>query len=130
MASRHYWTNRIGALALGLGLAMCLVIGPCWWTIFVHHNPICSSYKPDFVSLYTGAVLISGNGAALYDLEQQRKVQEPIDPSRGDKVLPFFYSPFFALFLAPLGALSFSAAFALMALFDLFWFRCICMFTT
>src|SRR5574342_240106 len=114
MTSRYPWTNRIGALALGLGLAMSFVIGPCWWTIFRYHNPICSQYKPDFVSLYTGAVLISSDGAALYDLERQRKVQEPIDPSRGDWVLPFFYPPFFALFLTPLARLSFSGAFALM----------------
>jgi hypothetical protein len=118
MVSRHPWTNRIGGLALGLGLAMSFVIGPCWWTIFRYHNPICSQYKPDFVSLYTGAVLISSDGAALYDLERQRKVQEPIDPGRGDWVLPFYYPPFFALFLAPLARLSFSAAFALVTLIN------------
>jgi hypothetical protein len=120
MLSRYPWTNRIGALALGLGLALSFVIGPCWWTIFRYHNPICSQYKPDFVSLYTGAVLVSTDGAALYDLERQRKVQEPIDPARGDWVLPFYYPPFFALFLAPLARLSFSAAFALMTLVNVF----------
>ena len=118
MASHQAWTNRIGALAVGLGLAMSVVIVPCWWSIFRDHNPICSQNKPDFISLYTGAVLASTDRAALYDLERQRRVQQPIDPSRGDWVLPFFYPPFFALFLAPLSALSFSTAFALMTLFN------------
>lgn len=115
----HPWTNRIAALAVGLGIAMSLVIGPCWWSIYRDHDPVCSQYKPDFISLYTGAVLMTSDRSALYDLERQRRVQEPIDPSRGRWVLPFFYPPFFALFLAPLAALSFSAAFALMTLFNL-----------
>ena len=95
---------------------MSLVIVPCWWTILHDHNPVCSQYKPDFMSLYAGAVLISTARTALYDLERQRQVQEPIDPSRGDWVLPFFYPPFFALVLAPLGWTTFSTAFALMTL--------------
>jgi glycosyl transferase family 87 len=116
MARDNPWTRRIAALALGLGLAMSLVITPCWWTIYRDHNPVCSEYKPDFISLYTAAVLVAGDRPALYDLERQRQVQQPIDPSRGSWVLPFFYPPFFALLLAPLAALSFSAAFALMTL--------------
>jgi len=97
---------------------MSAVIGPCWWTIYRDHNPVCSEYKPDFISLYTGAVLVTSEPAALYDLERQRQVQQPIDPSRGSWVLPFFYPPFVALLLAPLAALSFSAAFALMTLLN------------
>ena len=116
MARPNPWTNRLAALALGLGLAMSLVIAPCWWTIYRDHDPVCSEYKPDFISLYTAAVLVTGDRPALYDLERQRQVQQPIDPSRGSWVLPFFYPPFFALLLAPLAAFSFSAAFALMTL--------------
>ena len=56
---------------------------------------------------------------ALYDLERQRQVQQPIDPSRGSWVLPFFYPPFFALALAPLAGFAFSVAFALMTLVNL-----------
>lgn len=95
---------------------MSLVIGPCWWTIYRDHDPVCSEYKPDFISLYTAAVLVTSDRPALYDLERQRQVQQPIDPSRGSWVLPFFYPPFFALLLAPLAAFSFSAAFVLMTL--------------
>ena len=102
MAFRHPWTNRIAALAVGLGIAMSLVIGPCWWSIYRDHNRFAARlHKPDFISLYTGAVLMTSDRSALYDLERQRRVQEPIDPSRGRWVLPFFYPPFFALFLAP-----------------------------
>jgi hypothetical protein len=37
--------------------------------------------------------------SALYDLQQQRLIQEPIDPSRGDSVLPYLYPPFFSCHL-------------------------------
>ena len=119
MSSPKTWNNRIGALALGLGLAMSAVIGPCWWSIVRYHNPVCSAYKPDFISLYTGATLMWTDRASLYDLEKQRLVQEPIDPSRGSWVLPFFYPPFFAVALLPLAWLSFSAAFVVMTAINL-----------
>src|ERR1041384_4715526 len=119
MSSQDTWNNRIAAVALGLGLAMSVVIGPCWWTIVRYHNPSCSAYKPDFISLYTGAKLMQVNRASLYDLEQQRLVQKSIDPSRGDWVLPFFYPPFFAVALVPLAWLSFSTAFVAMTLINL-----------
>jgi alpha-1,2-mannosyltransferase len=118
--NRHNpWTNRIAALALGLGLAMTSVIAPCWWTIYRDHNPVCSQYKPDFITLYTAAVLVTNEPPALYNLERQRQIQQPIDPTRGSWVLPFFYPPFFALLLAPLGGLSFSAAFVVMTVLNL-----------
>jgi hypothetical protein len=119
MSSPKIWTNRIAAVALGLGLAMSTVIVPCWWSIFRHHDPSCSAYKPDFASLYTGAVLMRTDRTALYDLEKQRLIQERIDPSRGGWVLPFFYPPFFAVALAPLSWMSFSAAFATMTALNL-----------
>src|SRR6185503_2284458 len=119
MSSPKVWNNRVGALALGLGLAMSAVMLPCWWSIFRYHNPSCSAYKPDFVSLYTGAVLMQTDRAALYDLEKQRLVQQPIDPSRGSWALPFFYPPFFAVALLPLASMSFSAAFATMTMVNL-----------
>ncbi len=119
MSSPNLWNKRIGALALGLGLAISAVIGPCWWSIVRHHNPSCSAYKPDFISLYTGAKLLRTDQASLYDLEKQRLVQQPIDPSRGSWVLPFFYPPFFAVALLPLAWLPFSAAFVVMTAINL-----------
>ena len=119
MSSPKSWNNRIVALALGLGLAMSAVIGPCWWSIVRYHNPVCSAYKPDFISLYTGATLMWTDRASLYDLEKQRLVQQPLDPSRGSWVLPFFYPPFFAVALLPLAWLSFSAAFVVMTAINL-----------
>jgi hypothetical protein len=119
MSSPKHWNKRIGALALGLGLAISVVIGPCWWSIVRHHNPSCSAYKPDFISLYTGAKLLRTDPASLYDLEKQRLVQQPIDPSRGSWVLPFFYPPFFAVALLPLAWLPFSAAFVVMTAINL-----------
>jgi Glycosyltransferase family 87 len=116
MPSSSLWTHRIGALAVGLGLAMSAVIVPCWWSIARYQSPSCSASKPDFISLYTGAKLFWTNRSALYNLEQQRLIQERVDPSRGDWVLPFFYPPFFAAFLVPLAWLPFSAAFIAMTL--------------
>ena len=57
--------------------------------------------------------------SALYDLEQQRLIQQPIDPRRGDWVLPYLYPPFFAVILLPLAWLPFSLAFIAMTLVDL-----------
>jgi hypothetical protein len=119
MSSREIWHNRVRALALGLGLGLSAIIGPCWWSIVSHHHPSCSEYKPDFISLYTAAELMWTDRSSLYDLERQRMIQEPIDPSRGDWVLPYFYPPFFAVILVPLAWLSFSAAFVAMTVVNL-----------
>jgi hypothetical protein len=119
MSSRKIWNNRIAALALGLGLAISAVIVPCWWSIVRYHNPSCSAYKPDFISLYTGAKLMWTDRTSLYDLEKQRLVQESIDPSRGSWVLPFFYPPFFAMALLPLAWVPFATAFVAMTLVNL-----------
>ncbi len=71
------------------------------------------------MSLYTAAKLTWTDRGSLYDLEKQRLVQEPIDPSRGSWVLPFFYPPFFAAVLVPLAWLPFSAAFVMMSVVNL-----------
>jgi hypothetical protein len=119
MSSPQVWNHRIAALALGLGLGLSAIITPCWWSIVRDHSPSCSIYKPDFISLYSGAKLMVTDPASLYDLERQRLVQQPIDPSRGDWVLPFFYPPFFAVLLAPLAWLPFSTAFIAMTVVNL-----------
>jgi hypothetical protein len=119
MSSPAIWNNRIRALALGLGLGLSAIIGPCWWSIVRYHSPFCSENKPDFVSFYTAAKLMWTDRSSLYDLEQQRLVQEPIDPSRGDWVLPYFYPPFFAVILVPLAWLPFSPAFITMTAVNL-----------
>jgi len=116
MASPTVWNNRVCALALGLGIGLTAIIGPCWWSIVRHHSPSCSENKPDFISLYTGATLMLTDRSSLYDLEKQRLVQQPIDPSRGRWVLPYFYPPFFAVVLVPLAWLPFSLAFIAMTL--------------
>jgi hypothetical protein len=112
-------TNRIAALAVGVGLAMSAVVLPCWWSIFRYQSPSCSAYKPDFISLYTGATLMWSDPTSLYDLEKQRLVQEAIDPTRGSWVLPFFYPPFFAVILVPIGLLSFANAFLTMTVINI-----------
>jgi glycosyl transferase family 87 len=76
-------------------------------------------YKPDFVSFYTAAKLMWTDRSSLYDLEQQRLIQQPIDPSRGKWVLPYIYPPFFAVILLPLAWLPFSLAFIAVTLVNL-----------
>lgn len=119
MPSCSVWTHRIAALSVGLGIAISAVTLPCWWTIVRDHSPSCSISKPDFISLYTGAKLFLTNRSALYNLDQQRLIQESIDPSRGGWVLPFFYPPFFAAVLVPLAWLPFSSAFIVMTVINI-----------
>src|SRR6266542_3777573 len=119
MSSPAIWHNRIRALALGLGLGLSAIIGPCWWSIVRDHSPSCTEYKPDFVSFYAAAKLMWTDRSALYDLEQQRLIQQPIDPPRGDWVLPYLYPPFFAVILLPLAWLPFSPAFIAMTVVNL-----------
>src|SRR5688572_21816612 len=107
MASSSIWNDRIRALALGLGIGLTATIGPCWWSIVRDHSPSCSQQKTDFTSFYTAAKLMWTDKSSLYDLEQQRLVQQPLDPARGDWVLPYLYPPFFALVLVPLAWLPF-----------------------
>jgi len=116
MSATTIWHNRVRALALGLGLGLSAIIGPCWWSIVRDHSPTCSENKTDFISFYTAAKLMWTDRSALYDLEQQRLVQQPIDPSRSRWVLPYFYPPFFAAVLVPLAWLPFSLAFIAMTL--------------
>jgi hypothetical protein len=116
MSATTIWNNRVHALALGLGLGLSAIIGPCWWSVVRDHSPTCSENKTDFISFYTAAKLMWTDRSALYDLEQQRLVQQPIDPSRGRWVLPYFYPPFFAVVLVPLAWLPFSLAFIAMTL--------------
>ena len=83
MSTPAIWHNRVRAVALGLGLGLSALMGSCWWSIVRDHSPTCSVYKPDFVSFYTAAKLMWTDRSSLYDLEQQRLIQQPIDPSRG-----------------------------------------------
>jgi glycosyl transferase family 87 len=116
MPATTIWNNRVHAVALGLGLGLSAIIGPCWWSVVRDHHPTCSENKTDFISFYTAAKLMWTDRSALYDLEQQRLVQQLIDPSRGRWVLPYFYPPFFAVVLVPLAWLPFSLAFIAMTL--------------
>jgi hypothetical protein len=119
MSTPAIWHNRVRAVALGLGLGLSALMGSCWWSIVRDHSPTCSVYKPDFVSFYTAAKLMWTDRSSLYDLEQQRLIQQPIDPSRGKWVLPYIYPPFFAVILLPLAWLPFSLAFIAMTLVNL-----------
>ena len=113
--AKEFWHRRIMPIALGLGVGLSIFMGSCWWHIFYYHSASCSDYKPDFFAFYSGAKLMWEDRSSLYDLDKQLALERAIDPSHADWVLPYMYPPFLALFLMPLAWMSFSAAFAVMA---------------
>ena len=96
------------ALGLGLGWLLYLVAG---------EREGSAVLRGDFPAFYAAAELVwSGQGAALYDFEQQRALENRIWPDFAGDYYVFAYPPFFALLLAPLAALSPLAAKALTSL--------------
>ena len=114
MGQRSTCNNRLKAVALGLALALGALTIRHGYETFSFGHPSCDNCRPDFPSLYSGAKLMWKNRAALYDLDQQLKIQKTIDPRIADSVLAFAYPPTTALVLMPLGWLSFSNAYLLM----------------
>jgi hypothetical protein len=113
MKNYRAWNKRIFATAIGAALGMSTVIVPCWWSIVRDHRPACGTAQTDFIAFYTAAKLTVSEPASLYDLDKQRLIHMQIDPPR-DRLTGYYYPPFLALALAPLGLLSFSAAFIAM----------------
>ncbi|MCZ7571930.1 MAG: DUF2029 domain-containing protein [Ardenticatenaceae bacterium] len=67
----------------------------------------------DFVSFYTAAQLVLTKPAALYDLQAQSVLQQPIfyPFTTGGNVLGYFNTPFLAYFFIPLTSFSYDIAF-------------------
>lgn len=108
------WSNRLKAVAIGVGLALSALTIRHWVETFSFGHPLCEDCRPDFPSLYSGAKLIWTDPASLYDLNKQLAIQKSIDARIGDSALAFAYPPLTALLLMPLGWLSFSGAFLVM----------------
>jgi hypothetical protein len=90
-------TFAFAALFGGIVAAVCWII----WT---------RSYSVDFVSFWAaGRMLLEGAGPAIYDIDAHRAVEQSAVGNIG--LLPFPYPPPFALIVAPLGGLSYGAAF-------------------
>jgi len=87
----------IAALIVGIVAAVCVIV----W-----QDP-----KPvDFLAFWAaGKMAISGNSAGIYDIAAHRAVERSVTEVG---TLPFPYPPPFALVVAPLGLLTFGAAFS------------------
>ncbi len=89
-----------------MGLLVALV-----WALSTPQSPSAAVIRGDFPAFYTMATIANrGDGALLYDLEAQRRIQNEVWPSLQGSVLPAAYPAFLAALIEPLGALSPSGA--------------------
>ena len=111
LAGRLVRLGYAGAAGAGIG---SLAFWTVYWFSFVRG----SLRGPDFFNFYAAAKLfITGGGAAVYDIAQQRQVELQItgaDPSRFI-VLPYFHPPYYTLLIAPLAYLDYRSAYYVMA---------------
>lgn len=78
----------------------------------------CEVLVGDYLAFHTGArLLATGEGAALYDLEQQRALQETLTGCSLARWQPYVNPPLFALALVPFSALGVRAGFHLFGVF-------------
>jgi hypothetical protein len=93
-------------IAAAVGLLVALV-----WALSTPQSPSAAVIRGDFPAFYTMATIANrGDGALLYDLEAQRRIQNEVWPSLQGSVLPAAYPAFLAALIEPLGALSPSGA--------------------
>src|ERR1051325_3999593 len=102
--------NRIVAVAVGLLLGMTVFLVPELGSLSDAANPFA-----DFAAFYTAAKI---QWTSLYDLNRQYEIQSGF-AAPGERMVPFYYPPFFATLFKPLAWLSYGQAFAAMLLFDL-----------
>src|SRR2546427_11354465 len=111
LAGRLVRLGYAGAAGAGIGSL-------AFWTVYWFRFVRGSLRGPDFFNFYAAAKLfITGGGAAVYDIAQQRQVELQItgaDPSRFI-VLPYFHPPYYTLLIAPLAYLDYRSAYYVMA---------------
>src|SRR5262249_15035223 len=102
--------NRIVAVAVGLMLVMTVFVVPGLHSLSDAANPFA-----DFAAFYTAA---KSDWTSLYDLDRQYEIQSGF-AAPGERMVPFYYPPFFAVLFRPLAWLSYGQAFAVMTVFNL-----------
>jgi hypothetical protein len=103
--------NRIVAVAVGVLLGMTIFLIPELRGLSEAGNPFA-----DFAAFYTAAKI---DWSSLYDLDRQYQIQSEFAPAPRERMVPFYYPPFFAVMFKPLAWLSYGQAFAAMIVFDL-----------
>jgi Glycosyltransferase family 87 len=99
-----------------LGLALALLIGLVISYAMLLHSGAAGPKKTDFVPYFSAAHLVgAGQGGAIYSFHRLGEFEAAlVRPLRvKDGVMPYLYPPYFALVLAPLAALPYTAAFLL-----------------
>lgn len=108
---------QLVALVLCAVLAIALVVS----YVMLLRGGAAGIKQTDFVAYYSGSHLVlSGHASQLYSFPAlgrfEAQLVHPLQVRHG--VLPFVYPPFFALFLAPLAALPYPAAYGLWLLIN------------
>jgi hypothetical protein len=97
-----------------IGVALALLIGLVVSYVTLLHSGGAGPKKTDFIPYFSAAHLVdAGRGGAMYSFHQLGQYEsELVHPLRvKDGVMPYLYPPYFALILAPLAALPYTAAF-------------------
>ena len=98
---------------VALALTAALFLGTILVEVYTHQD-----LRDDFGELYTAGMIVrQGNGAKLYNLEEQARVEASM-LNRKD-LLPFIHAPFEALLYVPLTALPYSWAYMFWAIMNI-----------
>ncbi len=106
--------NENGLVFLGAAILLGAAV---FWVV---RSPLLE--RTDFTSVYTAAFMVrTGDSSKLYDVQEQRRVQERLFKRPG--LLVALHPPFEALLFAPLSKLSFKAAYMVWGAINiLLWF--------
>ena len=101
------------AVLLGLGIGFGVFIGTSNGVRAINGGRVGG----DFAAFYgAGALVLTGQGAGLYDRDKQRAVQQEFLPDHPDGWVDFAYPPFVAVLFVPLALLPFKWAFSIYSL--------------
>ena len=117
LALTRRWRRLAYAAAAGAGVGSFL-FWAAYWVSFLRGN----LQGPDFFSFYSAARLyVLRGGSAVYNLGLQKQFELQVTGAAPDRfvVLPYFHPPYYTMLIAPLGFLSYPAAYYAMAAFNL-----------
>lgn len=108
-------------LRLFLVTALALMLGMHAWEFYSLRDQIRQGY-PDFTAMYAaGKCVVSGLGSRIYDQQVEARIQQQFAPHVKNRQgpLPFTHPPFEAALFAPLGLVSYTAAYCIWNVFSL-----------
>jgi len=117
-------THRLQARVLqtaGIAICFALLLGLLGSYVMLLRSGDAGVKQTDFIAYYGAAHLLAhGHGGQIYDFHAIGRFESAlVHPLKvRDDVLPYVYPPYFAIVLAPLGALPYAAAYALWLLLN------------